>query len=205
MTIKEINQKIEQLQHDIDNNTIALKDIRGRLIESVGSLLKDQIIRCIEARVKDEYPHIIVEMDADKQKDFLLKIKALQRNAQNIIKDLFESRRFLLNNETPNYYYSYMIEQELESEILEYASVHIGSILGEFEYILGNDHEWCFNDKASGYTKRINIDEKIRALITEYAAQNTKLSANVCKVHSYSNEKVKLQAIDLWDHLINIS
>lgn len=204
MTIEEINQHIEKLNKEIKNNISILNDIRGRLITSVGLLFKDQIKGCIEIRVKDEYPNIIIEMAPEKQRELMLKMKALQQNAQNIIKDLFESQRFLKNTETPNYYYSYMIEQELESEILEYASAHIGRILDEFGYIQGNDHEWRFSDKANGYTKHISIDDNIKSLISEYASQNTKLSANVSKVNSYSNEKAKLQAMNLWDNLINL-
>jgi|GEM_PF-3537109 len=204
MTIEEINQQIEKLNKEIKNNISILNDIRGRLITNVGLLFKDQIKSCIEIRVKDEYPHIIIEMAPEKQRELMMNMKALQQNAQNLIKDLFESQRFLKNTETPNYYYSYMIEQELESEILEYASAHIGRILDEFGYIQGNDHEWCFSDKASGYTKHISIDDNIKSLISEYASQNTKLSANVSKVNSYSNEKAKLQAMNLWDNLINL-
>jgi hypothetical protein len=132
MTIEEINQEIGKLNKDIQNNILILNDIRDRLITVVGLLFKAQIVRCIEVRVKDEYPNIIIKMSPEKQKELMLKMRALQQDAEKIIIDLFENHRFLKNTETPNYYYSYMIEQELESEIMEYASVHIGRILDEF-------------------------------------------------------------------------
>jgi hypothetical protein len=204
MKIEEINQEIARIQHDIQNSNSILNDIRDKLIVSVGALFQNQIQCCIEVRVKDEYPNIIIEMAPKKQQELMLKMKELQQNAKNIIKGLFEKQRFLKNSETPNYYYSYMIEQELESEILETATAHIGMLLHEFGYIQDHDPSWRFNDKADGYTKHISIDDKIKSLIMEYAQVNTKVSGYISKLNSYCNEKAKLQAMDLWDSLIKL-
>ena len=190
MTIAEINHEIETLQNNINNSSSILNEIRGRLISNVGLGFKDQIQKCIEVRVKEEFPKIIIDMAPEKQKELKLKMRALQQDAEKIIQDLFEKQGFLKNSETPNYYYSYMIEQELESGILEYASVNIGKILDEFGYIESHDYVWQFNEKADGYTKHMDIDDEIKALIAEYAAENTKLSTYVSKINSFSNHYI---------------